>query len=387
MKKRYFIINLKAVKILLFSLLVLFTSTFSSCKKNKTAETKKAESEILLAPFQNNGKGGLLWKMNASGTVIFEDKQNTAFLNFQRWDLNGVRRYTYLQFDSTVYKIPGVGYIPGYVSVCDQNLNVIESVKLLPFNGRTAQDPDALDGHEFIYLGDGHYISMAYYEKKVSNIPSTLNPVNNCKVIACIIQEVKNNTVLFEWDCTNYPELYDISVEGRDYSDSTVAHDYAHLNSIFVDPNDNHLILSFRNFNQIIKINRSSGDIIWKLGGKLSDFSLTSDKTFLRQHHATITDGGKTLMFLDNGEDAIRRSSRILEFKLDEAAKQVLAFKAYDLPDQIFCQYMGSVQKRGNTYFVGTGTGNRIVEFNWVTDEVLLNKTLPNSSYRAFKYD
>lgn len=374
-------------RLFVFSLSMLLTLAFSGCKKNTKSDEKMSQAEILLAPFQGNGKWGLLWKMDATGKVVFEDKQSTAFLNFQRWDINGVRRYTYLQFDSTVYKIPGVGYIPGYVRVCDQNLNVIETVKLLPYNSRNAQDPDALDGHEFIYLGDGHYITMAYFEKVVTNIPSSLNPVNNCKVIACIIQEVKNNAVVFEWDCTNYPELYDISVEGRIYSDSTLAHDYAHLNSIFVDPNDNNLILSFRNFDQIIKINRSSGNIMWKLGGKQSDFPLTSDKTFLRQHHATLTDGGKTLMFLDNGEDAIRRSSRILEFKLDETAKQVMAFKAYDLPDQIFCQYMGSVQKRGNTYFVGTGTGNRIVEFNWVTDEVLLNKTLPNSSYRAFKYD
>lgn len=358
----------------------------SGCKK-KTDEIQSSQAEIILAPFQGDGKAGTLLKWDANGNVVYEKSVNTAFMNFEKWEVNGKKRYTYLQFDSTVYKIPGVGYIPGYVHVCDANMQELDVVKLLPNKGRGIEDPNALDGHEFVFIDDGHYLCMSYFEKRVSNIPAGYNPVPGCKVIACIIQEIQNHNVIFEWDCTDYVGLYDMSVEGNIFSDSTLVHDYAHMNSIFVDPNDGNLIVSFRNLNQILKIDRISGAILWKLGGKQSDFPLTADKQFLRQHHATITDGGKTLMFLDNGEDKIRRSSRILEFKLDEKNKQVSNFKAYDLPDQIFCQYMGSVQKRGNTYFIGTGTGNRVVEVNWITDEVLLNKTLPNSSYRAFKYD
>ena len=47
--------------------------------------------------------------------------------------------------------------------------------------------------------------------------------------------------------------------------------DYVHLNSIGVDP-DGNLLVSSRNTHTIYKIDRSSGQIIWRLGGKHSDF-------------------------------------------------------------------------------------------------------------------
>ena len=218
-----------------------------------------------------------------------------------------------------------------------------------------------------------------------TNIPDSLHPSSKVTVTACLIQEVNNGKVVFQWDGTSYPELYSSSVENNNFSDSTDVMDYMHMNSICIDPNDNNIICSFRNLNEIIKINRVTGDIMWRLGGKYSDFPLTPDQDFLRQHYARFTDDNQTLMFLDNGEATLRPYSRILEFQLDENQKVVENFTAFNIPDA-FIQYAGSVKKENGNYFIGGGAANYALEVNYTTNQVYLRINQSFSSYRALKY-
>ncbi len=44
---------------------------------------------------------------------------------------------------------------------------------------------------------------------------------NGVNVAVCIFQEVKDGECIFEWDSTDYPELYAISREGNDYNNTT----------------------------------------------------------------------------------------------------------------------------------------------------------------------
>jgi hypothetical protein len=162
--------------------------------------------------------------------------------------------------------------------------------------------------------------------------------------------------------------------------------DYAHLNSLFVDPKDQNLIISFRNLNEIIKVDRKTGAIIWRLGGPFSDFAETSDQKTVRQHDATLADGGATLLVFDNGEAKLRPVTRIVEYKLDEAAKKITSFTAMNVPTGIFSGYMGSVQKIGDNYFVDGGSGSYIAEFNRTTGNITFQASLKHSSYRGFKY-
>ncbi|MDQ6609141.1 MAG: aryl-sulfate sulfotransferase, partial [Bacteroidota bacterium] len=277
------------------------------------------------------------------------------------------------------------GILPCTGVLLDENFNLIKRIRLLPFNGRTSADPDAVDAHDFIYLDDNHFITLSYFQKSVNNIPSSLNPAANCKVIAPIIQEIINGQVVWEWDGTNYPELYLQSVEGNVFSNGNVLHDYVHMNSLSIDPTDNNLICSMRNVNQVIKISRTDGRILWRLGGSNSDFPMSANMKFLRQHHATLTDNNQTLLLFDNGHVTERPYSRVLEFKLGQDYKTINSFKAFTLPEGIFAQFMGSVQKRGDTYFVGCGSTPKVLEVNYVTNKINFLKTLPNVSYRALK--
>ena len=368
-------------------IILLCVSVAVSCKKNSTdvqVNDGTTEGVALYAPLSGGTTNyGKLQLIDKNGATIKEVATSADAYNFEKWTVNGNVRYTSLVRDLAT-KQTDPSMIPCKAIIMDQSFNILKTISLLPNNGRTA--PLAVDGHEFIYIDDNHYITLSYYEKVVTNIPASLNPVAGCKVVTPIIQEVNNDKVVWEWQGSDYPEFYTNSIESNKFSDATVFHDYMHMNSMFIDPTDNNLICSMRNQNQVIKIKRNTGDILWRLGGNNSNFPLTDKMKFLRQHHATLTDNNQTLILFDNGQITERKYSRIVEFKLNTSDASVTSFSSFNLPDSTFCQYMGSVQKRGDTYFIGCGTTPKMMEVNYKTGKTNLLVKFDKNSYRALKY-
>lgn len=389
-------------KSLYVALLVVFA--ISSCKKEQISYTtipedpdpidtpitpeRMARHEILSAVYSGSDfkLPGKLLVHNYNNDLVKQIETPYAVGNLRRWDINDKYYYTYLQYDPGAYRIAGVGYIPGHYIITDEDFNEIKKIDLLPTRGRTSTDPSALDLHEFILLDENHYIVLAYYEQAVTNVPASLNPASNVKVVNCIIQEVRNGQITFEWHSVDFPEFYTTSVQNNDFSDTTKTLDYLHINGIFVDPADDHLIVSARNTDQVFKVNRNTGNIMWRLGGNNSDFPLTDQQKFYRQHNATITSDGKTLLLFDNGVAGVREYSRILEFNLDYLGRTVNSFKATHVPYNLFCEFMGSVQKTDSSYFIGCGTSSRIIEVDYTTLDVIRDIRLERSSYRSYVY-
>lgn len=370
-------------------------ATFSACKKTedyyRVDDSRVKREEILYTQIPAPGSGenySTLVILNYNKDTVKTKRVEATFLgNFQRWYINGQYRYTYFVKDPAMYLIPNVGYHAGYFVIADSGLNELKRVYLQPHGSITGDNNQrGLDLHDFILLADDHYIALSYYEKPVTNIPAFLKPANGIKVVAAIIQEVKGNDVVWQWDATTWPELYGNSVEGNNYADTTRVADYLHANSMFVDPNDGNLIVSCRNTDQVIKVSRKNGNIMWRLGGKNSDFHLPDNRKFLRQHHATLVDDNKTLLLFDNGDIALRPATRILEFQLNDVSKDVTGFRSFSVPGA-FAQFMGSVQKIGGKYFIGGGTGNYIHEVDFTTNEKTFDLQLKTGPYRAFKYE
>jgi hypothetical protein len=218
----------------------------------------------------------------------------------------------------------------------------------------------------------------------VTNIPAYLHPSAQVQVQAPLIEEISNGLVVWQWDGSQDTSFYANSVEENNYGDSLVAQDYMHMNAMYIDPKDNGLVCSFRNQDQVIKINRQTGSIVWRLGGKNSDYRLYSDQVFLRQHNPSLADSGQTLLLFDDGEATLRPESRVVEFRLDEANKVVKSFKSFSIPEP-FSSVMGSVQKIGDEYFIGGGSANYILEINYVTGQKVMEFTGSQTTYRAFK--
>ena len=82
-----------------------------------------------------------------------------------------------------------------------------------------------------------------------------------------IAQEVDIETgrVLFEWHSLEHVGIEESYVRRPDSPNDL--YDYFHINSIDVDHDDN-LIISSRNTCTVYKVERNSGEILWRLGGR-----------------------------------------------------------------------------------------------------------------------
>jgi arylsulfate sulfotransferase len=338
---------------------------------------------LLFAPaVRFNPKYGRLIIMDTRGEILLERESQGAIVDFRQWNVSGRTLYSYSIEDSAAHHIT---LSTGHIVILDSAMNELKRVHLLPYKDITVNKREDLDLHDFILFSDDHYITMATYSKQANNIPVFLTPAPGCKVATTIIQEVKNGVVTWQWDGSNYPELYVNSEVGNKFYDTSAAQDYMHINSMTVDPADSNLIISLRQLNQILKIDRHTGDIIWRLGGRNSDFPLLADQVFLRQHNATLTDDGSLLIF-DNGEKAQRPFSRILEFKLDEKKKIVSSFRSYRIQEPL-TETQGSVQKMGDDYLICGGSANYVLLVNSITGERKMRLVANQSMYRAYLVD
>jgi hypothetical protein len=90
--------------------------------------------------------------------------------------------------------------------------------------------------------------------------------------------------VLFEWHSLDHVGLDESYKDLPEEAGGTF--DYFHINSIEVD-HDSNLLVSARNTFTVYKIDRRSGEIIWRLGGKKSDFEMGPGTWMRYQHDAS----------------------------------------------------------------------------------------------------
>jgi hypothetical protein len=188
--------------------------------------------------------------------------------------------------------------------------------------------------------------------------------------------EIRSGRVLFEWHSLDH-----IPIE-ESYWPVGADWDYVHLNSIAVD-SDQNLLVSSRNTHTIYKIDRRSGAIIWRLGGKHSDFAIDPAAAFAWQHDAR-RQGDGTITLFDNGSSG---ASRALLLGVDEAARSVSLKRAYTRPSRTFADSQGNVQVLPNgNVLVGWGAQPYVSEFS-PDGELLFDARLGEAyiSYRAYR--
>ena len=321
----------------------------------------------------------------ASGKVFYRRNLNGPVFCFRQWNIHGKTYYSYILNDPDVYHVPKLNLSAGYVVLMDASMHEINKIHLVSNDGVKVERHEDLDLHDFILLDENHYITLCAYEKEADNIPDSLHPAKGVKIVTPIIQEVRNGKVVWQWDGSRFPEFYAASAEQNHFTHTAVVHNYMHINSAFIDPKDSNLICSFRNTNQILKLSRKDGSIIWRLGGKTSDFAMEPYMYFLKQHDAKLIDSNRTLLVFDNGDSAKRPHSRILEFGLDEQSRSITSFKSYYIPKP-YSQYMGSVDKIGDNYLICGGSSFYIMEVNSTTGQVLMDIKTNQAIYRTYLF-
>jgi arylsulfate sulfotransferase len=153
--------------------------------------------------------------------------------------------------------------------------------------------------------------------------------------------------------------------------------DWVHANSVFREEDGNFLI-SFRDLNQVWKVDFKTGDVLWKLGEK-GDFPLADNELFAAQHYAHINARGE-LMTLDNGVK--KGISRALSFKLNASGKK--AKKEIDIPlaREYYSTAKGNAQLFGKDKVLYCITDPRVLLVTDLKGKILWKVQVGGDPYR-----
>jgi hypothetical protein len=232
------------------------------------------------------------------------------------------------------------------------------------------------DHHEFLISPQDTALITIYNKVPGDSIP-TGDPADG-NVLDGIVQEldIETGEVLFEW--------HSLEHVGLDES-YTKPYDYFHINSIDVY-DENHLLISSRNTCTVYKIDRKTGEVVWRLGGKKSDFEMGPGTVTAFQHDARRRPDGTVTIF-DNGYVNKVEQSRGIMVDVDEDAMSAKLAREYTYPDKLLCETQGNVQVLPNgNVFVGWGSEPVYSEFD-ADGKLLFSAAFPteSESYRAFR--
>ncbi|WP_051167889.1 arylsulfotransferase family protein [Actinoplanes sp. N902-109] len=204
-----------------------------------------------------------------------------------------------------------------------------------------------------------------------------------------VIQEIdiKTGKRVFEWRARDHVGL-DESYAPLPQGDSAhLPYDYLHANSVGLAA-DGNIIVSARHTWTTYKIDRKTGEVIWRIGGKKSDFTIEEKAKFAWQHDFRQRRNGTYSVF-DNGAGItnVHEQSRGLILKVDEQAKTVGFVQEFLHPQKLLAPTQGSFRELADGgSFIGWG------QMPWFTEyapdgTVRLDGHIPldNQSYRAYK--
>lgn len=240
------------------------------------------------------------------------------------------------------------------------------------------------DLHELVLTSQGTALLTAFQP-----VPADLSAVGGSAsgmVFDCIVQEIElaSGRVLLEWHSKDHvapAESYTAAPKS-----GTVAYDYFHVNSIDVGP-DGNLLISARNTWALYKLQRQSGAVLWRLGGKRSDFRLGSGVSFSWQHDARWRADGTMTLFDDAASPKEAPQSRGLQLLVDESAKTVGVKQQFTHPGGLLATSQGNMQLLDDGHLlVGWGSLPYYSEFTAGGEMIFDGKLATNQSYRAFRF-
>jgi hypothetical protein len=303
-------------------------------------------------PMIVDGRGRLVWFKQLAPPDV------AANLRIQRY--RGRRVLTWWQGPVTA-----AAYGLGEGVIADSSYRTIKTVR--------AGNGYAMDIHELSLTG-GDALFTIY------------SPVihDGVAVLDAIVQQVDVRTglVVWEWHALGHIPL------SQSYATpaNSAFYDAFHINSIQA-LSHGRVLLSARDTSAIYMVRRAGGRILWRLGGKASDFRLGPGARFWFQHDARLLRGGRVSMFDDEAgppQKAPRSRALVLRLRRGRAVVE----RSLHRPGTTSAQSEGSVQQLpGGGVFVGFGAEPWFTQFS-AGGRVVLDARLPvdDGSYRVYRF-
>jgi hypothetical protein len=254
------------------------------------------------------------------------------------------------------------------------------------------------DSHEFEQLANGNILLATFAPRRgidlrdYGNRRWHLSP--RATVVFPEVQEIDPaGRVAWRWnsrdriDLDETPDRWWDSVRRNPHPGPGGAptYDPFHINSI--DPwGQRQVVMSMRHTDGIYGVERSTGEILWKLGGTKTDDSLRvrgdphADDLFGGQHDARVTGEGR-LSFFDNAKDRTR-PPRAVWYDLDLDRGTATFVRELGDPTVKDSHCCGSARPMSGGWLVSWGRNPFVTGFDH-KGRIAFRLNLPLSSYRA----
>lgn len=337
-----------------------------------------SEGSLFIAPSSGPGQRGTLILDNSGDPVWFRPSTPVTAMNLRVALYRGAPVLTW--WEGKFEHLVGEGqHVLGFLA---EGTHVIANDRYEVVARPHAGDGLPSDMHEFLLTRDGTAL-LTSWEVVEMDTRSVGGPRKG-SVVGGVVQEIAlpGGEVLFEWHSVDHVALTE--------SHGRVGHpfDYFHINSIALTP-DGNLLVSARNTWALYKIERGSGAVIWRLGGKKSSFKMGPRTFFAWQHDARPHQDGRLISLFDDGAaPQVQPASRGLVLVVDTASMSATFRSAYPHTPSVLAHALGSTQVLPNgNVLVGYGTAPRFTEFSG-SGEVLFDAALPplGENYRALRF-
>ncbi len=280
---------------------------------------------VFLATFSGfASKGNLMILDNAAQPMFFRALPGPAF-DFKRQP-NGL--LTYFSGTNTFWAL-------------DSSYAVVDSFRA--GNGYTA------DLHDLQLLPNGHALLLIYDPEPLRMDSIVPGGQPNATVIGLVVQELDAaKHVVFQWRSWDHFRITDADTCLIDLRSMMV--DYVHGNAVEPDA-DGNILISSRSMNEITKINRATGAVMWRWGlhAVNNQFSFMNDaRGFGAQHDIRRLPNGNVTLF-DNGNCLGNpQHSRVAEYRLDEISKTATLVREFRNSPDLYTPFMGNGQRRAS---------------------------------------
>jgi hypothetical protein len=180
--------------------------------------------------------------------------------------------------------------------------------------------------HDVVELDNGNFLTMSFTFRDI-NYPGP----GVTRVAGDLLLEITPDAeIVWEWDSFDHldpmrtlPGFEEVIV---DPETGELAQDWTHSNGLLYEADTDSVLLSIRHQDWMIRIDRASGDIVWRFGDE-GDFTLLGGTWPHHQHSPQWQDDGSLLVY-DNGfhdpavDDALE-TSRAVRYSIDEMAMTV----------------------------------------------------------------
>jgi hypothetical protein len=220
------------------------------------------------------------------------------------------------------------------------------------------------DTHEVEFSPDGKRVLLLSYQPVTVDLSEYGGPAD-AVVIDTIVQEqrIATGEVTFEWSALESVPLTETE-ESLAEPGLTGEFDPYHVNSLQYDV-DGSLLVSARNTSTVYKLDRDTGDIVWRFGGENSDFTFddAADEPSY-QHDARLLPDG-TLTLFDNGNTREPQHSRGVTYALDTRHMTADLIRDLQPEEPVYSPFAGSNRAAPNgNQFVSYGATGQLIEFD-----------------------